>query len=52
MKYRNSPAKPPGEGGMLHFIQHFPIKAGFVKKMLYFVQDFSINEKSLAAKSS
>lgn len=33
---------------MLYFIQHIPIMAGLVKKMLYFVQDFAINEKFLA----
>lgn len=49
MKYRNSPAKLLGEGVMLYFIQHIPIMAGLVKKMLYFVQDYGIKEKFLAA---
>lgn len=34
---------------MLYFIQHIPIMAGLVKKMLYFVQDYGIKEKFLAA---
>ncbi|MEI2396924.1 MULTISPECIES: hypothetical protein [Paenibacillus] len=40
MEYNNSPAKPVGRGGMLYFLQQFPVTADLMKGMLYFVQEF------------
>lgn len=40
-KYKNYPAKPPGGGEMLYFIQQSWIRAEILRKMLYFVQDLA-----------
>jgi hypothetical protein len=40
MGYNNSSAKPAGGGGMLYFLQQFPVTADLMKGMLYFVQEF------------
>lgn len=39
MKYKNCPAKPPGGGEMLQFVQQFEIADDLMRGMLYFVQD-------------
>lgn len=41
MKCKNIPAKPPGRGRILPFVQQFSISAVLMSGMLYFVQNFS-----------
>lgn len=41
MKCKNIPAKPPGRGRILPFVQQFSISAVLISGMLYFVQNFS-----------
>lgn len=40
MKYSNFPAKLRGEGELLYFVQQLWIRAGNMRRMLYFVQDY------------
>jgi hypothetical protein len=45
MKYNNSSAKPPSGGEMLHFLQQYWFRTGIVRRMLYYVQDFTKSSK-------